>query len=233
MKLEEEVDHYLAGLREANPTAYDAAIAPELNQEIGHGEAVVPPMSEGDEPPQSLGRQCVAAGPTQQVVTCDDFEYLGRETGTLSQQVTTLQESPHSQASSGKATAPSIWKSQMDRDKSNTYADIGAQDRAFFAKTRHVTFSETIAPPDHNNTRGTNEGTDPKFSNTGDGALDAEKDIFQHYASAKSSEASLSTHFILAIETDEVLANEEEYEVLQSSSKVEEDDWDDCKVSEP
>lgn len=232
MKLEEGVDHYLAGLREANPISYDAAIALELNQEIGHGEAVVPPMSEGYEPPQNLERQCVVAGPTQQVVTCDDFEYLGRETVTISQQ-SKLQESMHSQVTSSKATAPSIWKLQMDGDKSNRYANIGAQDRASFAaKTRHVTFSETIAP-DHDNTRGTNEGTHPKINNTGDGALDAEKDIFQHYASSKSSETSLSTHFILAIEKDEVLANEEEYQVLQSSSKVEEDYWDDCKVSEP
>lgn len=226
MNLQEEVDHYLAGLRESSPIPNSAAITLNISENQGKDKVINSSRNEIRERPLKNIRQLL-----QQVASCDDSIYFGEKAVVLSQAFAALETGTLSPASLTRAAASCIKESVHDVRKSNMDSDMISQDPAIIAETQHATPGMLV--PNHCEAQGTNGERLSETSNIVDVGADNELDIFQHYASAKSSEASLSDQSLPAFEKDIVIANEQDYQVLPPSSNVEEEDWDDCRVAEP
>ncbi len=231
MNLEEEVDHYLAGLRDSNSNTNNATIALELNGNKGQETATSSSGNEFGERRLKANRQLLPAGLTRQKASCDDPNHVGQKAVVRSPVLAALKMRVRSPASLTRATAPSIEESVPDANNLDEFSDMKYGGRAFIAGNSHATFSETLAL-EHSDAHGTDGKTLSEASDGVDVAADNELDIIQHYASSTTSEASLSGQAVRSFGKGSVLANEEEYQVLPPATKIEDEDWDDCRVAE-
>lgn len=227
MNLEEEVNHYLARLRDSKFIPTVTAIAAKSTQDEGHVEAVGPPKSESRKKDQKSMRQNLPAGIVAQVASSEDSTQSDQGAVVPSKYFALLKTTAQAPGSSTRAFTPYIEEIIEDANKSNGYSNMESHARAFIAGTRHTIVLETLVP-DHNHAQATNGETLAEVTKTVDINADADMDIARHYACSESADGSLSGQGMLAFGKGHVLAIEEDYQVLPPSPKVEEEDWDDC-----
>jgi len=231
MRLEEEVEHYLAGLRELDLVSTDATVTNVPDKNDGPNKVVESSTSEFHERPVELHHNILPAGCVQQVAFCDDFICFRQKAVLSPQAAVSLEVTAHSASPSTSGAISSVKGSTQDTNKSSGYSNKRVLYRALIARTQNAGYVESSAR-DRDEYQETNLG---KLSDTGsivDVAADAELDIIRHYASSGSSKPSFCGESVSGAGNDYVFVNEGDHDI-QPASEHEEEDWDHCRVVKP